>query len=109
VVTRCGDAIVAELHENISTRRRSFLGHCEAVPSNRFPPPWLVEDIGAAFVVKDGAGQKLGYFYYAEEPGRRSSPKLLTRDEARRAGGQRGEAAGVITQIISQLPRRCRM
>jgi len=28
----------------------------------RFPPPWSVEDIGAAFVVKDSAGQKLGYF-----------------------------------------------
>jgi len=25
----------------------------------RFPPPWSVEDIGAAFVVKDSAGQNL--------------------------------------------------
>jgi hypothetical protein len=25
-----------------------------------FPPPWSVEDIGTAFVVKDGSGQKLG-------------------------------------------------
>ena len=29
-------------------------------------------------------GQKLAYVYYEEEPGRRSSDKLLTRDEARR-------------------------
>jgi len=50
----------------------------------RFPPPWSVEDIGAAFVVKDSNGQKLRYFYYEEEPGRRSSVKLLTKDEARR-------------------------
>jgi hypothetical protein len=42
----------------------------------RFPPPWSVEDIDAAFVVKDGSGQKLGYFYYEEELGRRSSAKL---------------------------------
>jgi hypothetical protein len=34
--------------------------------------------------VKDSGGQKLGYFYYEEEPGRRSTAKLLTKDEARR-------------------------
>ena len=27
----------------------------------RFPPPWSIEDIGAAFVVKDGNDQKLAY------------------------------------------------
>jgi hypothetical protein len=29
------------------------------VPARRFPPPWSVEDIDAAFVVKDGSGQKV--------------------------------------------------
>jgi hypothetical protein len=47
-------------------------------------PPWSVEDIGAAFVVKDSTGQKLAAVYYEEEPGRRSATKLLTPDEARR-------------------------
>jgi hypothetical protein len=52
------------------------------MPTNRrFPPPWSVEDIGAAFVVKDSSGQKLGYFYYEEEPGLRSAAKMLTKDE----------------------------
>ena len=40
----------------------------------RFPPPWIVEDTGACFIVKDGTGQKLGYFYYEEEPGRDQRP-----------------------------------
>jgi hypothetical protein len=39
-------------------------------PLRRFPPPWTVEDIGAAFVVTDSAGQKLAYVYFDDEPGR---------------------------------------
>ena len=54
------------------------------MPTRRFPPPWSVEDIAAAFVVKDGSGQKVTYVYYEEEPGRRSAAKLLTKDEAQR-------------------------
>jgi hypothetical protein len=35
----------------------------------RFPPPWHVEDVSAAFVMS--AGQKLAYVYFEHEPGRR--------------------------------------
>jgi hypothetical protein len=34
--------------------------------------------------VRDRGGQKLAYVYYEEESGRRSSAKLLRKDEARR-------------------------
>jgi hypothetical protein len=40
--------------------------------NRRFPPPWSVEDIDAAFVVKDGSGQKVAYVYCEDEPGRRA-------------------------------------
>ena len=54
--------------------------------TRRFPPPWSVGDIGAAFVVMDSGGQKLAYIYYEEEPGRRSAATMLSKDEARRDG-----------------------
>jgi hypothetical protein len=47
------------------------------MPTRRFTPPWTIEDIGAAFVVKDSNGQQLAYVYYEEEPGRRSAAKVF--------------------------------
>ena len=52
------------------------------MPARRFPPPWLIAELEACFVVVDSAGQKLAYVYYEEEPGQRSAAKLLTKDEA---------------------------
>jgi len=34
----------------------------------RFPPPWSVEELDACFVVRDASGQKLGCFYFEDEP-----------------------------------------
>ena len=34
--------------------------------------------------MKDTGGRKLGYFYYKQEPGRRTTAKMLTKDEASR-------------------------
>jgi hypothetical protein len=67
------------------------------MPSRCFPPPWSVEDIDAAFVVQDSAGQKLAYVYFEDEPGRRSAAKLLSKDEARR-----------IAASVAKLPKLLR-
>jgi hypothetical protein len=40
--------------------------------------------LDACFVVRDHGGQALTYVYFEQEPGRCSTAKLLTPDEARR-------------------------
>jgi hypothetical protein len=75
------------------------------VTERRFPPPWSVEDIGAAFVVRDHNGQVLAYVYYEEESGRRSAAKLLTKDEARRIAAN---IAKLPDWLREQSPIMCR-
>ena len=49
------------------------------------PPPSTVDEMNnACFIVGDKDGQRLGYFYFEEEPGRRTAANLLTKDEAPR-------------------------
>jgi hypothetical protein len=43
----------------------------------RFPPPWSIEEGAACFIVRDHDKQAQAYVYYENEPGRRSSAKLL--------------------------------
>jgi hypothetical protein len=50
----------------------------------RFPPPWSVEETAPCFIVRDANSQALAFVYCEHEAGRRTTAKLLTRDEARR-------------------------
>jgi hypothetical protein len=54
-------------------------GHGQKPP---LPPPWSIEEFAACFIVRDGNKQALAYVYFENEAGRRSTTKLLTRDEA---------------------------
>jgi hypothetical protein len=72
-------------HDSISGLKVTSTTGRSMPSQRRFPPPWFIEEYNdACFIVIDASGQKLGYFYFEEEPGRRSAAKLLTKDEARR-------------------------
>ena len=45
--------------------------------ARRFQPLWIVEEHTESFIVKDATGQALGYFYFGDEPGRRSAKNGL--------------------------------
>jgi hypothetical protein len=50
----------------------------------RFPSPWSIEQHPECFIVRDAKGQALGYFYFDEEPHRRTVNQRMTKSEARR-------------------------
>jgi hypothetical protein len=39
----------------------------------RFPPPWTIDEHAESFILRDATGQALAYFYFEDEPGRRSA------------------------------------
>ena len=75
-------------------------------PNNRrFPPPWSIEESAACFIVRDGDKQALAYVYYENEAGRRSSAKLLTRDEAFLIAVNIAKLPSVPRQLLKDIPR----
>ena len=72
----------------------------------RFPPPWSIEEYGRkCYIVRDRDKQALAYVYYENESGRRSSAKLLTRDEAFLIAVNIAKLPSVPRQILKDIPR----
>ena len=70
-------------------------------PARHFPPPWSIKDYNdACFIVRDANQQALAFVYCEDEPGRRTTAKLLTRDEARRIA----PAKAVQMQVMACAP-----
>ena len=66
---------------------------------------WSVEETAPCFIVRHANGQALAFVYCEDDPGRRATAKLLTRDEARRiaagAATSVGEALGLVTSLAT--------
>jgi hypothetical protein len=58
--------------------------HCSAKCLRSAASQYPVQSKTSALPTLSKTTQKLGYFYFEEELGRRSAAKLLTKDEARR-------------------------
>ena len=66
--------------------------HTRGTTSPALPARWTVEETAPCIIVRDHNGQALAFVYCEDEPGRRSTGKLLTGDEAYRR--QHRQAAG---------------
>jgi hypothetical protein len=71
----------------------------------RFPPPWSIEEGAPCLIVRAHDKQALAYLYYENESGRRSSAKLLTRDEAFLIAVNIAKLPSVPRQILKDIPR----
>ena len=68
-----------------SVRPGSRSAHPTHMPPPRsFPSPWSVIEIPGGYRVDDASGNRLGYFYFWDDPAGRYHADVLSPEEARR-------------------------
>ena len=79
------------------------------MPERRFPPPWLIAELEACFVVRDHGGQALAYVYFEEKLSLADDFGSASDDPQRSAAdrGQCREAAGAI-KLAPRVPNQWR-
>ena len=63
------------------------------------PAAWTVEETAPCFIVRDVNGQALAFVYCEDEPGRRTTGKLLTRYDARRIGAKIAKPPDLLRKV----------
>jgi hypothetical protein len=66
---------------------------------------WSIEESSACFIVRDHDKQALAYVYHENEAGRRSSAKVLSRDEVFLIAVNIAKLPSVPRQIVKDIPR----
>jgi hypothetical protein len=75
-------------------------------PTRRFASPWSIEEHNdACFIVSDANSQKIAYFYFADQPQRRSTMNALSRDEAFLLAVNFAKLPMVPRKILQDIPR----
>jgi hypothetical protein len=75
------------------------------MPARRFPPPWSIDEQMESFIVRDASGWPVAHVNYEDDPGRRSTAKLLTRDEAFLIAVNIAKLPSVPRQVLKDIPR----
>ena len=74
--------------------------------TRRFLPPWSVDETEPYFIVRDANRQAVAYVYCEDEAGRRTTAKLLTRDEARRIAANKAKLPELLASNQGQNMKR---
>lgn len=66
--------------------------------ARRFPAPWTVIEVAAAYVVVDSYERRLAYVYWDDSELQSASSDKLTKDEARRIAAGIARLPGLVSK-----------